>query len=112
MAGKDTVAVFNATQRIVALKGQVKSKDDKRDPKRFCDRLRPGEITFVNRAFWAIYKRNKIVQIMLDEEKLMINKASKPKADTDAKKGSAEDTQKAAALAAIKANGGDGDDGE
>lgn len=96
MAGNDIIGVFNNTQRIIALKGQVPVKDDKREPKRFCNRLNPGVLSFVPKAFWNIYKRNKVVAAMLDEEKLMVNK--RPPAQNAAKeknKSSAEIQQEA-----------------
>lgn len=74
MASKDTIGVVNNTKRIIALKGQVPLKDTNRQPKRFCDRLAPGVMTFVPKAYWNIYARNAVVQSMLDEEKLVINK--------------------------------------
>lgn len=74
MASKDTVGIFNNTQRIIALKGQVPLKDSAKEARRFCDRLAPGILSFVPKAFWSIYKRNKVVQAMLDSEKLIVNK--------------------------------------
>lgn len=111
MAGQDTVAVFNNTQRIITLKGQVPNKDKrnrKNDPKRFCSRLQPGILSFVPKAFWAIYKRNAVTQDLIDEEKLLINRepaSAKAKASKAKARKSAEEVARDAALAELKENG-------
>lgn len=88
MASKDTVAIFNNTQRIISLKGQVPNKDktSRTQAKRFCNHLPPGIITFVPTAFWSNYKRNNIVQALVDAEELLVNKQPvKPKVNTAVK---------------------------
>ena len=107
---RDVVGVFNSTQRIITLKGQTKSK------KRFKSQLLPKCMNLVPTAYMEIYKRNKLVQIMLDEETLLTgrsaNKAEKSQEPKEVKKADNKAAEEAAILSELSADETDGDTSE
>jgi len=114
MASSDTIGVFNNTQRLIVLKGIVPLTKEGVHPKRFRDTLQPGVLNFVPKAFWSIYKRNKVTKIYLEEEKLMVNKMPKEAKEKVSSKSSAKIQQEATlqALAEVQGDNAESDDSE
>lgn len=100
MTGNSKIAVFNNSSKIRTLKGETITKvKGSIDPKRFKSHLQPGVMNMIPLAYWAIYKRQKIVQAWLAQGVLVAGKD----ADIKKKKEDAETLEQFDAKAAEEA---------
>ena len=74
MSKTGTIGVFNNTSRIITLKAQTTKRSAKRDAKRFKYPLQPGVLNFVPEAYWALFKKNKVVDGYIQQEMIMVGR--------------------------------------
>ena len=80
MTGTNKIAVLNTSAKIRTLKGQTKgNRKGSISARNFKSALMPSVLNMVPVAFWAIYKRQKIVQSWIDTGILVVGNGAEKK---------------------------------
>lgn len=71
------VGVFNSTSRIITLKACARKRKGEKVGRLLKAQLMPKTMTLIPEAYLTVFKRNAIVQVMLDDETLITGRSAK-----------------------------------